>query len=203
LLTSALSRAASADPPRHRVAVLVGPALRFAWLRDSHSDPRTITQYTWTLVATIGYRIDERFAVGVHGTISGSSNGHDEELGNTSGFTRDWTVRPADLALAGSYRHGYITVSPWIGRHLTRFDLRSSEYHHVVGGTEQSDVHHTTWSNDFTSLGVTLDFARHAAYPELPLALVVDFQTGLGYAPSAYEEQRYYTSLTVGVAATL
>jgi hypothetical protein len=204
--------AAHADPgpsPPPRIGVLAGIGVREVWLRNTHELPygRAANVYETHFAPTVvvGYRLNNRLLVGVRGSgARGTEGAYDEDANNWS-YHDKWSMFSLDLGVAAQITAAPVTVSPWIGAHLTRADVRTDDCGRVGTSFPCTKSHDVGWSTDFASFGVTVSF--ELPIPNVPSAVYVELQTGLGSAvvePSGIEyaeDIRYrYTAVTFGLA---
>ena len=176
------------EPPK--LAILAGPGVRAQWLHDDMGSSSK-TRMLPSLAATIAYRMSPNLALGIHANAARSS---DEMVYPDETIT--WSVLSLDLGIALQYERGGFTVTPWVGRHISR-------YHHddtlctfgVV--TDCTDSHVTEWTNDFTSYGLTASLPIRG----VPIAVFFVLQGGLGR--TAYDTSTpsfNYSAATLGLA---
>jgi hypothetical protein len=186
--------AAHADPTHEppKLEILAGPGVRTQWLHgdmDSGSGVRMLP----SLAATVAYRISTHLALGIHANATRSS---DQEF--NADETIKWSVLSVDLAVAMPYEWNRFTVTPWLGRHLTRYHddgTLCTLSQHVY---ECPHYHHTEWTNDFTSFGLTASFLPVRS---VPVAVFLVLQAGIGRTPYDTSDPRfYYSAATLGLA---
>src|SRR6267142_4825606 len=110
LVTSVLALTATtahAEPAHEspKLAILVGPGLRLAWLHNDSAYPPSRDQTLGAVTATIGYRVSSHLAFGLHAGATRSSDQSHED-GNISSHSRTWNVFSVDLAIAVQYDEG-------------------------------------------------------------------------------------------------
>lgn len=186
------SAAAHADPTPEppKLVILAGPGVRALWLRDdsaSYSNVRMLP----SLAATVAYRLSTEWALGIHANATRSS---DEMIYPDE--TMKWSVLSFDLGIALQYEWNGFTVTPWLGRHVSRYhhDDRLCSFRPV---TECTYSHVTQWTNDFTSYGVTASLPLR----KIPIAVFIVLQAGIGR--TAYDTSFAgldYSASTFGLA---
>jgi hypothetical protein len=171
-LAPAAAHADPADEPPE-LTILSGLGVRAEWLRDevaSESQLRKLPSFA----TTIAYRGWTHFALGIHANAARSSDGFDLAEEQAS-----WNVISVDLAIAMQYERDRFTVTPWLGRHLTRYSEDATHcFRERVG--EPCTPEHThvlRWTNDFTSYGLIASFLPVRS---MPLAVFLVLQSGLG-----------------------
>ncbi|HEY6180156.1 MAG TPA: hypothetical protein VIX73_37200 [Kofleriaceae bacterium] len=189
------------DPPR--LGILVGLGARQAWLRPEFgsSEEQTLVGVT----TTSALRLTSCLGLGVH--VGGArSTGHLYNAGTVRNWDdHNWSVLALDLAVAAQCQLGRFIVSPWLGRHFSR---RRAEDSYCIFLTLPSTTptcmnsRATEWTSDFMSYGITASFA---VFPDFPLALFLDVQSGSRGAVLGPESKpRYdYKAATFGVAYRL
>jgi hypothetical protein len=198
-LASAAAHAEPANEPPPKLAILVGPGLRKAWLHNDDVYPASHDQTLGALTATIAYRVSSHVALGVHAGAARSSDQLQED-GNTSSQSQSWNVAAVDLAIAVQYEEDRFTLTPWLGRHFSRFHEDDTQCSHPPRQVESCRSSHVTeWTSDFASYGLTASvmLARN-----MPIAVFVDLQTGTGGAVLGPQGQPgfHYSAATFGVA---
>jgi len=189
----ALSPAAAHADPTHEptLAILAGPGVRAQWLRDGMSSYSNVRMLP-SLDMTVAYRMSTRLALGIHANATRSTDhlfGPDE--------TASWSVFSADLAIAVQYERDRFTVTPWLGRHLSRYH-EDDTLCTSASSMACTDSHVTRWTNDFTSYGL---IASVLPVRSIPIAVFLVLQSGIGH--TAYDTSNTsfdYSAATFGLA---
>lgn len=200
LATPAVRADPAESPPR--LAILVGPAVRHAWLHDTSAISVSTEQTVPALAGTLALRVVPHLAFGIHIAAARATDG-EASPGNHSSDQQSWSVLSIDLAIAAQLEIGPVALGPWLGRRDTWVGADST---FCTIGTVGSPppiscrtLHSSEWTSDFVSYGLTASVAIH---PAIPVAVLLDLQTGTGGAPRgpAPLPLSDYSSITVGLA---
>jgi hypothetical protein len=199
----AVAATARADTvPAAPLAVAVGLGARHVWLHTDDAAPHAQEQTLLAGVATIALRLTPHVALGFHAGGARSS-GDDRFEGTIRYDAHAWSVLALDLALTAQYQLERLTLSPWLGRHVSRRHREDSAcvYLQPPGPPTCVNQRETAWTSDFLSYGLT---ASVSFTPASPVVLFVDIQGGTGGAVlGPASTPRYdYIAVTAGLAYT-